>query len=75
MVIAPMTLCRSEWVNYTFVACLLPCLKKLLRKQEPKNNFLMINQQNTDITGKKKNKNTTIDRPYNPAHYISSCYP
>ncbi|XP_053594168.1 peroxisomal leader peptide-processing protease isoform X2 [Microplitis demolitor] len=52
MVIAPMTLCRSEWVNYTFVACLLPCLKKLLRKQEPKNNFLMINQQNTDITDK-----------------------
>ncbi|XP_057328307.1 peroxisomal leader peptide-processing protease isoform X2 [Microplitis mediator] len=50
MVIAPMTLCRSEWVNYTFVACLLPCLKKLLRKQEPKNNFLMINRQNTDIT-------------------------
>ncbi|XP_044582041.1 peroxisomal leader peptide-processing protease isoform X2 [Cotesia glomerata] len=48
MVIAPLSLCRSEWVNYTFVACLLPCLKRLLRKQEDKKT-LKINQENFNI--------------------------
>ncbi|XP_063978007.1 peroxisomal leader peptide-processing protease [Diachasmimorpha longicaudata] len=34
MVIAPLSWCRGEWVGYTHVARLVPCLMKLLRKHE-----------------------------------------
>ncbi|XP_015109446.1 peroxisomal leader peptide-processing protease [Diachasma alloeum] len=34
MVIAPLSWCRGEWVDYTLVARLVPCLMKLLRKHE-----------------------------------------
>ena len=30
MVIAPLSWCRGEWVDYTFAAALLPCLQRLL---------------------------------------------
>jgi hypothetical protein len=30
-VIAPLSWCRGEWVDYTFAANLQPCLEKVLR--------------------------------------------
>ncbi|XP_043285199.1 peroxisomal leader peptide-processing protease isoform X2 [Venturia canescens] len=33
MVIAPLSWCRGEWVDYTFAANLLPCLRSLLRSR------------------------------------------
>lgn len=32
MVIAPLSWCRGEWVDYTFAANLAPCLLGILRK-------------------------------------------
>lgn len=34
MVIAPLSWCRGEWVDYTFVANLAPCLLDILRKKD-----------------------------------------
>nr|XP_012221369.1 PREDICTED: peroxisomal leader peptide-processing protease-like [Linepithema humile]XP_012221370.1 PREDICTED: peroxisomal leader peptide-processing protease-like [Linepithema humile] len=35
MVIAPLSWCRGEWVDYTFAANLAPCLFNILRKNPP----------------------------------------
>ncbi|KAL6263788.1 hypothetical protein P5V15_003871 [Pogonomyrmex californicus] len=34
MVIAPLSWCRGEWVDYTFAANLTPCLLNILRKKD-----------------------------------------
>ncbi|XP_072743113.1 peroxisomal leader peptide-processing protease-like isoform X2 [Anoplolepis gracilipes] len=34
MVIAPLSWCRGEWVDYTFAANLAPCLLNILRKKD-----------------------------------------
>lgn len=34
MVIAPLSWCRGEWVDYTFAANLAPCLLDILRKKD-----------------------------------------
>jgi len=33
MVIAPLSWCRGEWVDYTFAANLMPCVLNILRKK------------------------------------------
>lgn len=35
MVIAPLSWCRGEWVDYTFAANLAPCVLDILRKKDP----------------------------------------
>ncbi|KAM0726759.1 Peroxisomal leader peptide-processing protease [Formica fusca] len=35
LVIAPLSWCRGEWVDYTFAANLAPCLLNILRKKDP----------------------------------------
>ncbi|KAK0163656.1 hypothetical protein PV327_007317 [Microctonus hyperodae] len=49
MVIAPLSWCRSEWVYYTFVACIIPCLRRLLKKwKNIKNVNGIVEQKLTD---------------------------
>ncbi|GAB1860434.1 Peroxisomal leader peptide-processing protease [Camponotus japonicus] len=36
MVIAPLSWCREEWVDYTFAANLAPCLLNILQKKDPR---------------------------------------
>lgn len=33
--IAPLSWCRGEWVDYTFAANLAPCVLDILRKKDP----------------------------------------
>lgn len=35
MVIAPLSWCRGEWVDYTFAANLAPCVLNILQKKYP----------------------------------------
>ncbi|KAK0098822.1 hypothetical protein PV326_002453 [Microctonus aethiopoides] len=49
MVIAPLSWCRTEWVYYTFVACIIPCLRRLLNKWDNiKNVNGIVEQKLTD---------------------------
>ncbi|XP_012535352.1 peroxisomal leader peptide-processing protease [Monomorium pharaonis] len=50
MVIAPLSWCRGEWVDYTFAANLAPCLLNILRKKTPHSPIINRSYKNTDVT-------------------------
>lgn len=53
IVIAPMSWCRGEWVEYTLVACLTVCLTRILNYE---NKIItqkkLIDNKATKLTGK-----------------------
>ncbi|XP_029172802.1 peroxisomal leader peptide-processing protease [Nylanderia fulva] len=45
MVIAPLSWCRGEWVDYTFAANLAPCLLNILRTKDPCSSIIISYQK------------------------------
>ncbi|XP_050454927.1 peroxisomal leader peptide-processing protease [Cataglyphis hispanica] len=49
LVIAPLSWCRGEWVDYTFAANLAPCLLNILQKKDPRCPPIISRQENETL--------------------------
>lgn len=51
MVIAPLSWCRGEWVDYTFAANLAPCMLNILRKKNSPCSPIIDHEHRENIDG------------------------
>lgn len=49
MVIAPLSWCREEWVDYTFAANLAPCLLNILQQKDPRCPAIISHQEHGSL--------------------------